>query len=202
MGGQGGWPWFDILLIKRLVYGREYRTPGWTKSEDVEKEHPIHLKSSVHPPPNQVIVLGIVIRHLVGSDMGPSPLQSLLLAIGLYCFVGVLMDGPGSVACGLLGFKILPTFDQPWMSSSLADFWGRRWNITTSHLLRALIYDPIVEGTEYPEINKQVIDTKSETHPSPLCFARVLGEITQNLGRAAERKGPKPGPSDSQDIFR
>ncbi len=32
-------------------------------------------------------------------------------------------------------------------STSLADFWGRRWNITTSHVLRALVYDPIVEGT-------------------------------------------------------
>ena len=32
------------------------------------------------------------------------------------------------------------------MATSLADFWGRRWNITTSHLLRALVYDPIMEG--------------------------------------------------------
>lgn len=35
----------------------------------------------------------------------------------------------------------------PLQSTSLSDFWALRWNVTTSHLLRAIIYDPIVEGT-------------------------------------------------------
>ncbi|KXZ53650.1 hypothetical protein GPECTOR_6g567 [Gonium pectorale] len=77
---------------------------------------------------------GLVVRWLVK------------IALGLYSFVGFLMDGPGAVAVEALGLQLVPTFDQPWLSSSLSDFWGRRWNITTSSVLRTLIYDPIVDG--------------------------------------------------------
>jgi len=102
----------------------------------------------------------------------PSMLFLKLAALAMYCFLGALMDGSGSAMTGLLGLKLIPTFDQPWLvsdlspswygsdtlsmstyktrilaqSESVSDFWGRRWNITTSHMLRALIYDPIVEG--------------------------------------------------------
>jgi hypothetical protein len=34
-----------------------------------------------------------------------------------------------------------------WMqSSSFADFWARRWNLTTTYMLRVLIYEPVMEG--------------------------------------------------------
>lgn len=32
-----------------------------------------------------------------------------------------------------------------------ADFWGRRWNVTQSRILKGLLYDPIVEGRLVPE---------------------------------------------------
>lgn len=62
-------------------------------------------------------------------------------------FLGIIMDGPASLLTSLVGLSIVPTFDQPWLSSSLADFWGRRWNVTTSSVLRTVVYDVVVEGT-------------------------------------------------------
>lgn len=53
-------------------------------------------------------------------------------ALGLVGFLGLLMDGPAAFATSVLRLRIIPTFDQPWYSSSLADYWGRRWNISTS----------------------------------------------------------------------
>jgi hypothetical protein len=38
------------------------------------------------------------------------------------------------------------SFDRPWMSDGLAEYWGRRWNVTTARALRTLTRDPIVEG--------------------------------------------------------
>eukprot|EP00238_Polyblepharides_amylifera_P013141 CAMPEP_0196575448 /NCGR_PEP_ID=MMETSP1081-20130531/4924_1 /TAXON_ID=36882 /ORGANISM="Pyramimonas amylifera, Strain CCMP720" /LENGTH=167 /DNA_ID=CAMNT_0041893753 /DNA_START=679 /DNA_END=1182 /DNA_ORIENTATION=+ len=35
---------------------------------------------------------------------------------------------------------------EPYLSTSLRDFWGRRWNLTAGYTLRELIYEPIVEG--------------------------------------------------------
>ncbi|KAF5832586.1 hypothetical protein DUNSADRAFT_11486 [Dunaliella salina] len=73
-------------------------------------------------------------------------LHNYILAFGMVGFLGIIMDLPASLVCGALGMKIIPTFDQPWLSTSLADFWGRRWNITTSSVLRTVIHDTIMEG--------------------------------------------------------
>ena len=34
-------------------------------------------------------------------------------AVGLYCFLGLLMDGPATLASALIGLRIAPHFDQP-----------------------------------------------------------------------------------------
>lgn len=54
-------------------------------------------------------------------------------------------------ATSLLLWKILklPTaanFRFPYASTSPADFWNRRWNLPVSHAMRALIYEPLLEG--------------------------------------------------------
>ncbi|KAG2496338.1 hypothetical protein HYH03_005568 [Edaphochlamys debaryana] len=96
----------------------------------------------------KLVLLGTAVFLLIqyGDDMH-SVLRHYVYAFGLYAFVGFLMDGPAAVAVEALGLQLVPTFDQPWRSTSLADFWGRRWNITTSSVLRTLVYDPIVQGS-------------------------------------------------------
>ncbi|KAI8470185.1 MAG: hypothetical protein J3K34DRAFT_510765 [Monoraphidium minutum] len=66
-------------------------------------------------------------------------------AYGLYAFVSAVMGGP-ALLLGLIGLEVVPPFDRPWLSTSLADFWGRRWNNSIGQTLRCLTYDPIVEG--------------------------------------------------------
>jgi hypothetical protein len=56
------------------------------------------------------------------------------------------MDGPATLATSLIGLRISPHFDEPYLSHSMAAFWGRRWNITASNTLRFLFYDTICEG--------------------------------------------------------
>lgn len=36
-----------------------------------------------------------------------------------------------------------PQFDRPYMASSLRDFWGRRWNLMVSAILRPSVYEPV-----------------------------------------------------------
>jgi hypothetical protein len=31
-------------------------------------------------------------------------------------------------------------------SDSFADFWARRWNLTTTYMMRTMLYEPIMEG--------------------------------------------------------
>lgn len=43
-------------------------------------------------------------------------------------------------------FHLQPPFRQPYLSTSLSDFWGRRWNRPQSQLLRILVFEPVREG--------------------------------------------------------
>ncbi|CAO2210100.1 unnamed protein product [Urochloa humidicola] len=38
---------------------------------------------------------------------------------------------------------VKPQFVRPYLTTSLRDFWGRRWNQSTSAVLRAAVYDPL-----------------------------------------------------------
>ncbi|XP_050383031.1 probable long-chain-alcohol O-fatty-acyltransferase 1 [Argentina anserina] len=41
-----------------------------------------------------------------------------------------------------LGFELEPQSDEPYLSTSLQDFWGRRWNLMVTNILRPTVYVP------------------------------------------------------------
>ncbi|KAL2932275.1 Acyl-CoA--sterol O-acyltransferase 1 [Bienertia sinuspersici] len=44
-----------------------------------------------------------------------------------------------------LGLELEPQFDEPLLSTSLQDFWSRRWNIMVTKILRPMVYLPTLE---------------------------------------------------------
>ncbi|KAL2938987.1 Long-chain-alcohol O-fatty-acyltransferase [Bienertia sinuspersici] len=42
-----------------------------------------------------------------------------------------------------MGLGLDPQFNEPYLATSLQDFWGRRWNLMVSDILRLSVYDPI-----------------------------------------------------------
>ncbi|GIL54911.1 hypothetical protein Vafri_10609 [Volvox africanus] len=96
----------------------------------------------------KIALLGFTVFLVVQfGDSMPTPLLHYTYAFALYAFVGFLMDGPAALALEALGLQLIPTFDHPWMSSSLADFWGRRWNIPAASMLRTIVYDTVISGS-------------------------------------------------------
>ncbi|CAL8472040.1 g11582 [Coccomyxa elongata] len=110
----------------------------------------------------KAVTLGVVVYLLTAFSL-PRQVVEILYAVGLYAFLGLLMDGPASLASSLIGLKIAPHFDKPFLSSSVTDFWSRRWNLTAGNALRFLVYDPITErrlvktskGTGMPSIGRR-----------------------------------------------
>ncbi|KAL9319858.1 hypothetical protein ACSQ67_011697 [Phaseolus vulgaris] len=43
----------------------------------------------------------------------------------------------------IFGVEIESQFDEPYLSTSLQEFWGHRWNLIVSRILRPSIYDPV-----------------------------------------------------------
>ncbi|KAM7498942.1 hypothetical protein LguiA_023356 [Lonicera macranthoides] len=41
------------------------------------------------------------------------------------------------------GLDLVPPSNEPYLATSLQDFWGRRWNLPVTNLLRVLVYNPL-----------------------------------------------------------
>ncbi|PIA38295.1 hypothetical protein AQUCO_02800165v1 [Aquilegia coerulea] len=50
---------------------------------------------------------------------------------------------PALMARLLLRKELEPQFDNPLLSTSLQNFWGKRWNLMVSRILRSTIYEPV-----------------------------------------------------------
>lgn len=72
--------------------------------------------------------------------------QLVLEVFSQYMILSIAADGLGAAASALLGIKVSRHFENPYGATSVADFWNQRWNLVVSNILRACIYDPIMEG--------------------------------------------------------
>lgn len=113
---------------------------------------PSHTHACIHSPglppiatPRQIILLALVVHALTHWELHPLA-KTVSYGTGLYFFLGVLMDGPGTLLTWVLGVPLAPHFNNPFGATSLGDLWGRRWNLTAGGSLRRLLYDPMVEG--------------------------------------------------------
>ncbi|TKW22076.1 hypothetical protein SEVIR_4G205100v4 [Setaria viridis] len=91
----------------------------------------------------KVAVMASVFRLLFRSKEAMHPYAaSALYGVAMYCFLDSLL--PCLAVTGrALGMEMEPQFDKPYLSSSLRDFWGRRWNLMVSAALRPAVYDPV-----------------------------------------------------------
>lgn len=65
--------------------------------------------------------------------------------LNLYLFISLVMDLFAAIVSWTLGIELLPDFNRPFLSQSLAEFWARRWNLTVSGALRGAVYEPMLE---------------------------------------------------------
>lgn len=70
------------------------------------------------------------------------------LLLSLYCLhvylaLEVVLCSAVFLAGATLGLDLEPVFDAPYKSTSLQDFWGRRWNLMITAILRPSVYFPV-----------------------------------------------------------
>ncbi|KAK3204423.1 hypothetical protein Dsin_018469 [Dipteronia sinensis] len=69
-----------------------------------------------------------------------------LYSVYLYICLETVLIITAVVARALLGLELEPQFDQPYLATSLQDFWGRRWNLMVSSILRPTVYKPVTSN--------------------------------------------------------
>ncbi|CAI9088308.1 OLC1v1022608C1 [Oldenlandia corymbosa var. corymbosa] len=70
-----------------------------------------------------------------------------LILIGYCCLLFLLLDclmaASSFLVRALVGLELEPPSDEPYLSSSLQEFWGKRWNLTVTNILRETVYKPV-----------------------------------------------------------
>eukprot|EP00045_Choanoeca_perplexa_P012118 m.130831 g.130831 ORF g.130831 m.130831 type:complete len:370 (+) comp15893_c0_seq1:92-1201(+) len=98
------------------------------------------------------------LQDVLTSTMTLSSLAAAELTIGLWyvayiaAFVGLMlaMDVVSRTFYLLFGVVKIPLLDNPWYSTTLAEFWGQRWNTTVQPVLKACFFDPAVKDRKLP----------------------------------------------------
>ncbi|XAR53842.1 Long-chain-alcohol O-fatty-acyltransferase [Bertholletia excelsa] len=112
------------------------------------------------------LLVGVFVRvYEYSAQIHPK----ILLAI--YCFhiyfmLEIMLATVAALARSTLGMELEPQFDKPYLSTSLQDFWGRRWNIMVTRILRPTVYDPVLN------LASRVMGRKWA--PLPAAFAKFV----------------------------
>lgn len=66
----------------------------------------------------------------------------VLYACHIYLGLELMLGGLAKLATACFGVESDPQFNNPFMSASLSEFWGRRWNLVVTTILRSTVYNP------------------------------------------------------------
>lgn len=90
------------------------------------------------------------------------------------------MDLSALVVWSMLGLKCASHFRFPYASTTPAEFWNSRWNIPVSQAMRAMLYEPIIEGHW---IKQEKLETKAESETEIIHKESPRGKKVHELKR-------------------
>ena len=181
-GGGGGAATAAKPTTRRAAL---HRVPSRTR---VGEAAPSDVASRARVAAGKAATLATVVVLLehdraAGGDGLPAALRPWCYVFGLYTFLGLTYDAiaAAAVVVPCLRLDLSPHFDHPFLSTSFADLWGRRWNLIAGHALRFLVFDPIVEGravavgaVEDGTGRRRAAAFAPPPRPSPACRAAAL----------------------------
>ncbi|KAK9151468.1 hypothetical protein Syun_009777 [Stephania yunnanensis] len=80
--------------------------------------------------------------HSTRSHLHPNLILALY-SLHVYLNTEILLTIFAAPTRALFKIEIEPQFDEPYLSTSLQDFRGRRWNLMVTGILRPIVYDPV-----------------------------------------------------------
>ncbi|PQQ20947.1 acyl-CoA--sterol O-acyltransferase 1-like [Prunus yedoensis var. nudiflora] len=99
-----------------------------------------------HNLPLNHVIKGFLLAILIGVLNYSQQIHPKLILV-LHClYIYLLLETQliivAALAWGLLGLDLKPHFNEPYLSTSLQNFWGRRWNLVVTSILRQSVYEP------------------------------------------------------------
>ncbi|XP_045827905.1 acyl-CoA--sterol O-acyltransferase 1-like [Trifolium pratense] len=95
--------------------------------------------------------------------------QVTFMCLHLYFGLEIFLFLITAITRKLLQVELEKPFDKPYLSTSLQDYWGRRWNIMVTRILHTSIYEPMLKAFSH------VIGRKWAPIPAVLVTFMVSG---------------------------
>ncbi|GJN27252.1 hypothetical protein PR202_gb15257 [Eleusine coracana subsp. coracana] len=114
------------------------------------QNNPTTKSTNPKPGPTAYAVKAALLATIVSMYRYRAEMSEHLLltlySLHVYLALELVLACAAAAARGLLGLDLAPQFDRPYLSSSLRDFWARRWNLSVSALLRQCVHRPVRAG--------------------------------------------------------
>ncbi|XP_048234738.1 probable long-chain-alcohol O-fatty-acyltransferase 5 [Ricinus communis] len=109
-----------------------------------QKPKPLHLIF-----PAKVLIFTILVTaHDHSKDHLHQILLLLLYCVMVYLLVDIVFGVCNALVYAILRMELESPSDDPYFSTSLQDFWGRRWNLMVTNLLRYTVHKPVKSRSE------------------------------------------------------
>ncbi|XVF79665.1 hypothetical protein PTKIN_Ptkin15bG0007900 [Pterospermum kingtungense] len=88
------------------------------------------------------LVLAILVRvYDYIEHMHPNILM-FLYSLHMYFLLEIILAIGSAMVRSFSRLELEPQFNEPYLSTSLQDFWGKRWNLMVTSILRPTVYEP------------------------------------------------------------
>ncbi|OIV91839.1 hypothetical protein TanjilG_17831 [Lupinus angustifolius] len=116
-----------------------------------------------------VIVLTLLIPIYAKNEILHPKFKLFLYSLHMYIGLEFILASISLLVRKLLGIKLEPQFNKPYLCTSLQDFWGKRWNLMVNQILHPTIYEPVVN------VSTRVIGRKWAPLPAIISTFAVSG---------------------------
>ncbi|PON84800.1 Wax synthase domain containing protein [Trema orientale] len=122
--------------------GQNEENPSQKTTKQVPKRPLINF-------PVKALLLGILIRVFDYREHIHRNVVLVLYCFFIYLLLETILTIVATLARALVGLELEPQFNEPYLSTSLQDFWGRRWNLMVTRILRPTVYEPTLGFTSH-----------------------------------------------------
>ncbi|XP_019169154.1 PREDICTED: acyl-CoA--sterol O-acyltransferase 1-like isoform X1 [Ipomoea nil] len=130
----------------------------------------------------KAVMMGLIIRIYDYSDRINPTVILIIYCLHIYLCLEIILAIVAALARAVLGLELEPQFNEPYLSASLQDFWGRRWNLMVNRILRPTVYNPVLG------VSAKYLGRKWATFPAVMATFFVSGLMHEliffYLGRA------------------
>ncbi|KAG6606895.1 acyl-CoA--sterol O-acyltransferase 1-like [Cucurbita moschata] len=93
----------------------------------------------------KAVIVALMVKLYDYSEFIHPKVVLFIYSWHLYFLLEIILAITQFFGRNVLGIELEPQFQDPYFSTSLQDFWGRRWNLMATNILQPTVYKPSVK---------------------------------------------------------